>query len=155
MNYTNFDNTEAWTRLKSLVPAGKNFDFRGSLNAERVKSCTVSMAGGLFYNWAAKAVNDPVLAALQSLADEQELIAKYRLLLDGEIMNTGEKRRVLHHLLRGQCGNKVIHEGRDLGDFYRKELGRFSAFAEDVRAGKIKSGGGKVFKNAVQIGIGG
>ena len=155
MNYNNLDKTAAWVKLQSLSPAGKNFNFASLLNAERVKNCSVQMAGGLFYNWAAKAADDAVLAALQGLADEQELIAKYRLLLDGEIMNTGEKRKVLHHLLRGQSGNKVVHEGRDLGDFYKNELGRFSAFADLVRSGKIVGTTGKIFKNAVQIGIGG
>ena len=155
MNYTNLDKTAAWTKLQSLVPAGKNFDFASLLDAQRVKNCTVPMAGDLSYNWAAKAADEPVLAALQALADEQELIGKYRLLLDGEVMNTGEKRMVLHHLLRGQSGKNVVYEGKDLGEFYKKELGRFSAFAELVRAGKIKGSTGKVFKNAVQIGIGG
>jgi glucose-6-phosphate isomerase len=49
----------------------------------------------------------------------------------------------------------VIHEGRDIGAFYRKELDRFTAFAGDVHAGKIRSSGGKPFSAAVQIGIGG
>jgi glucose-6-phosphate isomerase len=155
MNYTDFDKTAAWKTLQSLSPAGKGFNFAAVLTAERVKACTVPMAAGLSYNWGAKAADEPVLAALQSLADEQELIAKYQALLDGEVMNTGEKRRVLHHLLRGQPGKPVIHEGRNLGEFYRNELGRFSAFAEAVREGQIRGASGKPFKNAVQIGIGG
>ncbi|MCL1927635.1 MAG: glucose-6-phosphate isomerase [Treponema sp.] len=155
MNYTNLDKIAAWTKLQSLAPAGKNFNFASLLDAERVKSCTVPMAGSLVYNWAAKVADEPILAALQALADEQELIGKYRLLLDGEVMNTGEKRMVLHHLLRGQSGNNVVYEGKDLGEFYKKELDRFSVFAELLRAGKIKGSTGKAFKNAVQIGIGG
>ena len=83
MNYTDFDKTAAWTKLQSLSPAGKHFDFTARLNEERVKNCSVPMAGGLCYNWAAKAADEPVLTALQSLADEQELIAKYSSLLDG------------------------------------------------------------------------
>ncbi|MDR2702341.1 MAG: glucose-6-phosphate isomerase [Spirochaetaceae bacterium] len=155
MNYTDFDKTAAWKTLQSLAPAGKHFDFAAALTADRVKACTVPMAAGLSYNWAAKAADEPALAALQSLADEQELILKYQALLDGEVMNTGEKRRVLHHLLRGQSGKPVIHEGRNLGEFYTNELGRFSAFAEAVRAGQVRGASGKPFKNAVQIGIGG
>jgi len=33
-------------------------------------------------------------------------------------MNPGEKRLVLHHLLRGQVGKPVIHGGKNLGEFY-------------------------------------
>jgi glucose-6-phosphate isomerase len=57
--------------------------------------------------------------------------------------------------LRGQLGKAVVHEGKDLGSFYKAELERFSAFADAVRSGKITGSTGKVFKNAVQIGIGG
>jgi glucose-6-phosphate isomerase len=113
------------------------------------------MAGGLSYNWAAKAADSAVIAALAALADEQELVDKYKALLNGETMNTGEGRRVLHHLLRGQTGKAVVHNGKDLGEFYRAELGRFSAFAESVHSGKITGASGKAFKHVVQIGIGG
>jgi glucose-6-phosphate isomerase len=117
------------------------------------------MAAGLSYNWAAKAADDPVLAALQSLADEQECIAKYEALLNGEVMNSGEGRLVLHQLLRSgeksAAGRAVVHQGKDLGAFYRGELDRFCAFAEAVRNGSITGSTGKPFKYAVQIGIGG
>jgi glucose-6-phosphate isomerase len=113
------------------------------------------MAGGFTYSWAAKALEKPVLDALQGLADEQELIAKYRAILDGEVMNTGENRKVLHHLLRGQLGKPVSHEGKDIGAFYRAELDRFCAFAGNVRNGKIRGSTGKAFTQVVQIGIGG
>jgi glucose-6-phosphate isomerase (EC 5.3.1.9) len=55
---------------------------------------------------------------LQALADEQELVEKYRLLVEGEIMNTGEKRMVLHHMARGRLGKAVRWEGQDMEAFY-------------------------------------
>ncbi|MDR0599112.1 MAG: glucose-6-phosphate isomerase [Treponema sp.] len=155
MNYTDLDKTAAWAVLQTLAPGGRRFDFSAALTADRVRAASAPMAGGLAYNWAAKAVDKPVLAALAALADEQELTAKYQALLEGEIMNTGEQRRVLHHLLRGQQGKAVIHEGRDLGAFYQKERDRFFAFAGDVRSGKLSGPGGTPFANVLQIGIGG
>ncbi|MDR2095143.1 MAG: glucose-6-phosphate isomerase [Treponema sp.] len=155
MQYLDFDKTAAYGRLTDLAPEGREFNFIEKLNAERVEKCRIAMASGLTYNWAAKAVTEPVLDALQALADEQELVAKYKLLLDGEIMNTGENRKVLHHLLRGQLGAPVLSEGRNIGDFYRQELERFSAFAAGIHGGKIRSSTGNAFKSVVQIGIGG
>ncbi|MDR0585707.1 MAG: glucose-6-phosphate isomerase [Treponema sp.] len=152
MNYTNLDKTESYKKILSLKEKKIVYD---SLDAARVRSCSVPMAGGLSYNWAAKAANSEVIAALAALAGEQELVDKYKALLNGETMNTGEGRKVLHHLLRGQLGKAVVHNGRDLGEFYRAELGRFSAFAENVRSGKIAGASGKAFKHVVQIGIGG
>ncbi|MDR2742509.1 MAG: glucose-6-phosphate isomerase [Treponema sp.] len=155
MQFIDFDKTAAYKKLSGLVRAAEGLDFASFLTADRVKNSVVPMAGGLSYSWAAKRVDGAVLDALGALAEEQELIAKYKALLDGEIINTGEKRRVMHHLLRGQLGRQVIHEGRDLGAFYQGELARFSAFAEAVRSGKIRPSAGKTFSTVVQIGIGG
>ncbi|MDR0402476.1 MAG: glucose-6-phosphate isomerase [Treponema sp.] len=152
MRYTDLDKTESYKKLLSLK---ENAAARGGLDAARIRSCSVPMAGGLSYNWAAKAAGSGLIAVLAELAGEQELIDKYRALLDGETMNTGEGRKVLHHLLRGQLGKAVLHNGRDLGEFYRSERERFSAFAEKVRSGKLSGSTGKAFRHAVQIGIGG
>ncbi|MDR3276905.1 MAG: glucose-6-phosphate isomerase [Treponema sp.] len=155
MQYTDFDKTLVYGKLGALARGGWDFAFTRELDAGRVTRCQTPMAGGLRYSWAAKAVDDRVLALLNELADEQELIAKYRALLDGEILNTGESRKVLHHLLRGQLSKAVMHGGRDLGAFYRAELDRFGAFADAVHGGAIKGATGRAFSTVVQIGIGG
>jgi glucose-6-phosphate isomerase len=155
MNFNNLDTVSAFKKLLSLAPEGKNFDFRKMLDGKRVEACKTAMAGGLHYSWAAKPVNDGILESFQALSDEMELIAKYKMILDGETMNPGEKRKVLHHLLRGQSGNAVMHDGKDLGKFYAGELERFSAFAEKIHEGKIVGSTGKQFTSVVQIGIGG
>ncbi|MCL2762846.1 MAG: glucose-6-phosphate isomerase [Treponema sp.] len=155
MQYTNFDKTTAYQRLSNHAAAQKSFDFRAALNAERVGQCQTPMAAGLGYSWAAKAVDEGALNLLQALADEQELIAKYKALLDGEMINTGEKRKVLHQLLRGELGKPVIENGKNIGEFYRKELERFCAFSTAVHSGAYKGSTGKAFNTVVQIGIGG
>jgi glucose-6-phosphate isomerase len=160
MKFTDLDQSAGYRKLQSLSEEGKNFNFASALSAERIKKNSIPIAGGLVYNWAAKQVNDEILDALQGLADEAELVAKYQALLEGEVFNTGENRRVLHHLLRSRDGNShterpVIHNGKDIGGFYRKELERFSAFAEKVRSGEIRPSREKPYTAAVQIGIGG
>jgi len=155
MTFTDFDKTAAYSKLSKYAAEFGNFDFSGELNARRVEKYRCGMAAGLQYSYAAKAVDDAALAALAALADEQELIGKYKALLDGEVMNTGEKRRVLHHLSRGELGQPVIDNGKNIGEFYRAELERFSAFADRVRAGNICGSAGKPFSTVIQIGIGG
>ncbi|MDR0411226.1 MAG: glucose-6-phosphate isomerase [Treponema sp.] len=154
MQYNNFDKTTAFKTLSALVDEGNNFNYK-AVDAVRVQSAIVPMSTGLVYSYAAKPVTASILKALQTLADEQELIRKYQALLDGETMNTGENRKVLHHLLRGQLGKDVVFEGKNLGTFYKQELARFSAFADAVHAGKITGTTGRKFTTAVQIGIGG
>ena len=129
------------------------------LTAERVNryQCEYDLRSGesLIYNYAAKLVTDSILARMQALADEQQLIDKYRMIIDGETMNTGERRMVLHHLCRGELAGPVVHENRNLGEFYEEQRDRLSRFAEDVLAGAITSPSGKPFTSVVQIGIGG
>ncbi|MDR2177716.1 MAG: glucose-6-phosphate isomerase [Treponema sp.] len=160
MNYRNFDETAAWRRLSALAGNYKTFDYRRVLDAGRVENFRTPMAGGLTFSWAAKTVDGALLKVLGELAEEQELIAKYRALLEGEVVNTGEKRKVLHHLLRSRdgrahTGKPVSLDGKDLGNFYRGELSRFSAFARAVHGAELRGSTGKAFSHVVQIGIGG
>jgi len=154
MQFLNFDKTNSY---KKLYDYAKNysFDFRLKLDAKRVSGCVTPMAAGLTYSWAAKAADEQVIKFLQELSSEQELIAKYKALLNGEMINTGEKRKVLHQLSRGEQGQPVIENGKNIGDFYRNELKRFCSFADDVHKGKFKSSTGKNFTTVIQIGIGG
>ncbi|OHE76272.1 MAG: glucose-6-phosphate isomerase [Treponema sp. RIFOXYC1_FULL_61_9] len=153
--YSNLDSSSAYSKLLSLAPKGKPFDFSVILDAARVRQAQIPIGAGLTYSWAAKAVDERILNELQALADEQELIGKYTQLLDGEFMNTGESRRVLHQLLRGRCGKAVVHEGRGLGAFYEHELERLGVFADKVHSGALRGTGGDAFTTVVQIGIGG
>ena len=153
MEYLNFDKIDVYKKLAEHIKAG--FDFKAKLDAKRVGQCLVPMAASLTFSWAAKSVDDKCLSLLKQLADEQQLINKYKALLDGEVMNTGEKRKVLHHLSRGELGQPVIEDGKNIGEFYRKELDRFCTFATAVHDGKFKGSTGKPFTTVIQIGIGG
>jgi glucose-6-phosphate isomerase len=155
MAYNNLDKAPAFNKLAQAAKKFDEFNYKTCLDAERVKKYDAPMAASLRYNYAAKMIDDDVLSLLQNLSDEQELTAKYKLLLDGEQVNTGEKRKVLHHLTRGQLGKDVVSDGKNIGEFYKTELERFGKFADDVHAGKIKGSTGKKFSCAVQIGIGG
>ncbi|MDR0388601.1 MAG: glucose-6-phosphate isomerase [Spirochaetaceae bacterium] len=154
MEFIDLDKTASYAKLVSHALKAYSFDY-AKLDAGRVARCLIPAGGGLMYSWAAKAVDEPEIKLLAALANEQELIGKYHMLLDGEYMNTGEKRRVLHHLLRGRLGKPVIHEGKNLEEFYAGELERIAAFAEKVLGGELKGGSGKTFTTVVQIGIGG
>jgi len=152
MQFINFDKTAVF---KELSAQSRDFDFRKKLDSQRVERCIVPMAAGLKYSWAAKAVDENVIQLLRSLACGQELIIKYKAILNGEMMNTGEKRKVLHHLTRAELGQPVMENGKNIGEFYRNELFRLSVFANSVHEGKFKGSTGKPFTTAVQIGIGG
>ena len=153
--WKNLDTLPAYEKLNALSRVNLPEAMAGESGAERVAKYSVPMACGLSYNFAAKAVDDEVLGALAELANEAQLTEKFAALYNGEMINTGEKRLVLHQLTRGQLGEAVIHDGVNKRDFYVNEQKKAAAFANKVHAGEVTNAAGEKFTTVVQIGIGG
>ena len=154
--WKNLDTLEAY---KVLMESDHRVDLRevlaGEAGAERVKNYSVPMACGMTYNYASKQVDEEVLGMLADLAKESDLEGKFKELYNGAMINTGEKRLVLHHLTRGQLGDDVIADGTDKRAFYTGEQAKIAEFAAKVHAGEICNADGEKFTTVVQIGIGG
>lgn len=153
-----------WNNLNKLSSYKGLFDVKkvnlqeamsGENGAERVKNYSTPMAEGLAFNYAARPVDEGVLEALKKLAEEAQLAEKFKALYNGEMINTGEKRLVLHHLTRGQLGDTVEADGVDKRAFYVEQQNRIAEFAGKVHSGQITNGAGEKFTTVVQIGIGG
>ena len=155
LNWKNLDTAKALDDLKKDEAVDLTKVLAGQDGAGRVKKYHVPMAAGLDYNFAAKKVDDKILEDLAKLAEEQQLAEKYQALLDGEMINTGEKRLVLHQLTRGQLGKDVIADGQNKREFYKKQQDRIAEFAGKVHSGEIANEKGEKFTTVVQIGIGG
>ncbi len=156
ISWENLDKLESYKKLQSLkgaVSVAK--ELSGDKAAERVASCSVPMAAGLVYNYAAKQVDEKVLSVLKELASEAQLTEKFEELYNGAVINTGEKRLVLHQLTRGQLGKAVTADNVDKREFYKNEQKRIAEFAEKVHDGRIANANGEKFTTVVQIGIGG
>lgn len=149
--YKNLDESTAFKTLQAM----SSIKLKEQLHPNRIESYQAKAGCGLRYNYAAMPIADNHLAVLQELSDELQLTQKYQALLDGEVMNTGEKRLVLHHLCRGQIGKTVFADGEDKGSFYQQQLTEIKAFSQAVRNGEIVGSTGKTFTTVVQIGIGG
>ncbi|MCR4950118.1 MAG: glucose-6-phosphate isomerase [Solobacterium sp.] len=155
INWKNLDELNAFKELKADAPVCLPEVMAGENGAERVKKYFVPMAEGLCFNYAAKAVDDKILADLAKLAEEAQLLEKFEELYNGAVVNTGEKRLVLHQLCRGQLGKDVIADGVNKREFYVKQQERIAAFAKKVHDGEITNADGDKFTTVVQIGIGG
>ena len=155
INWSNLDTLESYKELKDVKKIDLVAAMSGENGAERVKKYSVKMADSLSYNFAAKEVDDDILAALDKLAKEAQLAEKFEALYNGEVINTGEKRMVLHHLTRGQLGENVMADGVNKREFYEKEQKRIADFADKVHSGEIANEKGEKFTTVVQIGIGG
>ena len=154
--WKNLDELKSFQALKS---DGKQVDLTktmaGEAGAERVAKYQVPMAAGMTYSYAAKQVDDGILQGLKALGEEAQLAGKFEELYDGAVINTGEKRLVLHQLTRGQLGKAVIADGTDKRAFYTEQQKKIAAFAKKVHSGEIVNEKGEKFTTVCQIGIGG
>ena len=153
--WNNLDTVSAYQELLGAAKVNLAAAMTGENGADRVKKYSVPMAAGMAFNYAAKQVDDNVLAVLAKLADEMQLVEKFQALYNGEVINTGEKRMVLHHMTRGQLGEAVVADGGDKRAFYTTEQAKIAEFANKVHNGEITNAAGEKFTTVVQIGIGG
>ena len=153
IQWKNLDTLESY---RALAEKAEKADLKevlaGESGAQRVREYAVPMGGGLTYYYGAKQVNESIL---QGLAGEAQLAEKYRALYEGAVINTGEKRLVLHQLTRGQLGAAVVADGTDKREFYVTQQRRIAEFAKKVHSGEIVNEQGEKFTTVVQIGIGG
>ena len=155
IQWNNLDTLAAFRTLAGAERVHLARVMSGESGAERVAKYSVPMAAGLRYSFAAKQVDDSILDALCALAKEAQLAEKFEELYNGAVINTGEKRLVLHHLTRGQLGRNVTADGTDKRAFYEEQQKKIADFARRVHGGEIVNEKGETFSTVVQIGIGG
>ena len=155
ITWKNLDALTTYQKLQNMKPIDLAAAMSGEAGAERVKRYDVPMGEGLDFNYGARPVDDNILALLAAFAKEAQLTEKFAALYNGEVVNTGEKRRVLHHMCRGQLGDAVIADGVDKREFYVGEQKKIAELANKVHAGEITNAAGEKFTTVVQIGIGG
>ena len=155
INWKNLDTLRSFEALKREEKVNLASALAGSEGGKRIKECCVPMAAGMTYYYGAKQVNGRIVEGLKALAAEAQLAEKFRELYEGAVINTGEGRRVLHQLTRGQLGKDVEADGVNKRSFYLEQQKKIAEFAVRVHEGKILNEKGERFTTAVQIGIGG
>ena len=155
IQWNNLNEMKAFQSLQQAARTDLTAAMAGDNGSRRVAEYSVPMAAGLTYSYAAKQVDDGILKELCALAAEAQLAEKFAELYNGAVINTGEKRLVLHHLTRGQLGGTVQADGVDKRAFYREQQERIADFARKVHSGEIVNEQGEKFTTVVQIGIGG
>ena len=153
--WKNLDELASFQKAAECTKVDLTRAMAGEEGCGRVKKYMVPMAAGLKYSYAAKQVDDSILEALCAMAKEAQLAGKFEELYNGAVINTGEKRLVLHQLTRGQLGNDVMADGQNKRAFYTEQQEKIAAFAGKVHRGEILNEKGEKYTTVVQIGIGG
>ncbi len=155
ISWNNLDTLESYKKLQSLKGKVSVAQELSQSGAARVAQYSIPMGGGMVYNYAAKQVDEQLVSVLKELASEAQLVEKYAALYNGEVINTGEKRMVLHQLTRGQLGGDVVADGVNKRAFYVEQQKKIADFASQIHAGKIVNEKGEKYTTVCQIGIGG
>ncbi|WP_150051535.1 MULTISPECIES: glucose-6-phosphate isomerase [Methylomonas] len=109
----------------------------------------------LLFDFSKNLITEETIPLLINLANRAELHEKTEAMFSGSIINTTEKRAVLHTALRNRGNDPVYFRGKDVMPEINKVLEKMREFTEKVRSGAWTGYTGKPITDIVNIGIGG
>ena len=148
--------TPEWQALNALLPTEGARHLR-ELFAENPRRfqefsrCEMD----LLFDFSRQRVTAPILQALLKLAEARGLRQRIDAMFCGEVINTTERRAVLHTALRAGPQRSVSVDGQDVMPEVRANLERMRQFVDGVHTGRVQGFTGKHFTDIVNIGIGG
>ena len=110
---------------------------------------------GLFLDYSKNRITDETISLLLQLAEAREVTQRRDAMFAGEIINTTERRAVLHVALRAPRGTRITLDGSDIVPDVHKVLDAMGVFTTRLRNGGFTGHTGKRIRNIVNIGIGG
>lgn len=149
-------NSKAWTALKSHYQNIKNESMREAFkkDPDRFKKFSLQH-NDIIFDYSKNRINEETVALLVDLAEVQGLKQKIEAMFNGDIINTTERRAVLHTALRNRGNNPVYFAGKDVMPDVNRVLAKMRVFCDAVRSGAWKGYTGKAITDIVSIGIGG
>jgi glucose-6-phosphate isomerase len=152
-----FNRLPAWGELAKLAQAPYDLTAPNALSPARIRGYRAHAAGfDLLY--ATQRVDEPVLAALQRLAEQSGAVAQFLLMKKGAVLNriegyASEERQVLHTACRDIFA--PISLAPEAAAQAKTELEKLAGFLADLDGGTIVNAAGEPFTDLIQIGIGG
>ncbi len=115
----------------------------------------VAEAAGWYLDYSKNRATGETLELLATLAGECGLRERTEAMFRGDVINTTEKRSVLHVALRMPPGTQLVVDGEDVLPEVHATLDRMAAFADALRSGQWRGHTGKRIRTVINIGIGG
>jgi glucose-6-phosphate isomerase len=145
---------DAWTELAKLAEANTSIKSLFEKNPDRFKEFSASF-DGMLLDYSKTGLTEGARSLLLRIIDDAGVAAKRDAMFSGALINTTEKRAVLHTALRNIANTPVLVDGKDVMPEINATFAKLFAFAEAVRSGAITAADGKPFTDVVNIGIGG
>lgn len=147
-------NSNIATQLKEKSKVFQKIHLRELFQSDPNRANRFSLEfGKLHYDFSKQRIDQNVLDLLVSLAKEAHLKEAVEAMFSGDVINTSEKRQVLHVALRHSADNFPL-SGDVTGEVHKTQE-RLFAFAEALRHGQLRGTTGEVITHVVSIGIGG
>ncbi len=131
--------SEAWIALKNHHRQIENFSIPNAFKEDpnRYKKFSLSF-NEILFDYSKNRITDETLPLLIDLASQSGLETKIKAMFSGEIINTTERRAVLHTALRNRSNRPVYFNGQDVMPEINKVLSKMRVFTEAVRSGQWK-----------------
>lgn len=140
-----------------LIEQTKNLPHMRSLfeaDPQRFDNMSTS-ACGLFLDYSKNRADKDTLSLLFKLANACKLESKIKAMFNGDVINTTEKRAVLHTALRASSEQTIVLDGIDIVQEVQQTQAKMASFVSAITSGKWKGYTGKSITDIVSIGIGG
>lgn len=146
----------AWRALLHHANEMKQVDMRSLFAEDKNRFARFSIEqDDLLFDYSKNILTDKTLGLLINLAHQADLPAWIMRQLNGDKINTSERRAVLHTALRLPRERSLLLDGRDVVADVHRVLDRMRQFSDAVRDGLHRGHTGKVITDIVNIGIGG
>ena len=146
----------AWQALATHYAQIKDLHLRTLFADDPDRAERFSVEGaGLFLDYSKNRITDETVRLLLGLARERGVAQRRDAMFAGEIINTTERRAVLHVALRAPRGTRIEVDGADVVPDVHRVLDAMADFAARLRNGSFTGHTGKRIRNVVNIGIGG
>jgi glucose-6-phosphate isomerase len=109
----------------------------------------------ILFDYSKNLINEKTLPLLFDLANAVKFETKRAAMFSGEIINTTERRAVLHTALRNRSNQAVYFNGKNVMPQINATLAKMRYCCQQVRSGDWKGYSGKIITDIVNIGIGG
>jgi len=149
--------TAAGKRLQALASSPYDLTVEGALPGQRLGEY-ICETDGLKLCYGLQRVDDQVLAELQALSIELDLVPQFKRMRRGALCNRiegyeSENRQVLHTASRDLFVQEPAEPAATA--MARREMVKLKQFLEDIDAGTICNAQGEKFKTMIHLGIGG
>ena len=145
----------AWTALQDHFDFFKDIHLNDLfLDKNRFSEFSIQL-DDILLDFSKNRINSDTFRLLLNLAEETGVRSAIDAMFSGEIINTTEKRSVLHTALRNRSNTPTYVGDSDVMPQINKVLQKMKHFTDDVRSGRWIGYSGKPITDVVNIGIGG